>query len=80
MSNKKEKEDENVIEMINEFINSDDKTGPKINDSLAELVNLGLRKRVNGEKVKDLTKKYEKPANVTSLKVPIVNHGDHKNY
>ena len=58
VSNEKEKEDENVIEMMKEFINSDDKTGPKINDSLAELVNLGLRKRVNGEQVKDIAKKY----------------------
>ena len=60
---------------MKEFINTDDKSGPKIKDSLAELVNEGLRKKPNEERVKELVKKYEKPENVKSLMVPRVNNG-----
>ncbi|CAG2223797.1 unnamed protein product [Mytilus edulis] len=68
-------ENENVLESMKDFISSDEKTGPKINPGLASYMNQGLRTRVNEEKYKDLTKKYDKPANVSSLKVPRVNIG-----
>lgn len=69
-------ENENVLESMKDFISSDEKTGPKINPGLASYMNQGLRTRVNEEKYKDLTKKYDKPANVSSLKVPRVNIGE----
>ncbi|CAC5410278.1 unnamed protein product [Mytilus coruscus] len=68
-------ENENVLESMKDFISLDEKTGPKINSGLASYMNQGLRTRVNEEKYKDLTKKYDKPANVSSLKVPRVNIG-----
>ncbi|XP_052091631.1 uncharacterized protein LOC127728325 [Mytilus californianus] len=68
-------ENENVLESMKDFISTDEKTGPKINSGLASYMNQGLRTRVNEEKYKDLTKKYDKPANVSSLKVPRVNIG-----
>ncbi|CAC5388615.1 unnamed protein product [Mytilus coruscus] len=68
-------ENENVLESMKDFISSVEKTGPKINYGLASYMNQGLRTRVNEEKNKDLTKKYDKPANVCSLKDPRVNIG-----
>ncbi|CAC5364135.1 unnamed protein product [Mytilus coruscus] len=68
-------ENENVLESMKDFISSDEKTGPKINSGLASYMNQGLRTRVNEEKYKDLTKKNDKPANVSSLKVSRVNIG-----
>ncbi|CAC5419005.1 recQ [Mytilus coruscus] len=68
-------ENEDVLESMKDFISSDEKTGPKINSGLASYMNQGLRTRVNEEKYKDLTKKYDKPANVSSIKVPRVNIG-----
>ncbi|CAC5402911.1 unnamed protein product [Mytilus coruscus] len=60
---------------MKDFISSDEKTGPKIYPGLATSMNQGLRTRVNEDKFKELTKKYDKPANVSSLKVPRVNIG-----
>ncbi|VDI09337.1 Hypothetical predicted protein [Mytilus galloprovincialis] len=68
-------ENENVLESMKDYISSDEKTGPKINSGLESYMNHGLRTRVNEEKYKEFTKKYDKPANVNSLKVPRVNIG-----
>jgi hypothetical protein len=42
---------------------------------LASVVDNGLRKRTNEDKLKELSKKYTKPENVTSLTVPRINVG-----
>ena len=62
-----------VLEIMQEFINSDEKVGPEISASLAKLVNSGLRATTSHDKVLELSKKYDRPGNVESLKVPRVN-------
>lgn len=64
-----------VLEMMKEFLNNDEKSGPKIHDSLAKIVNESLRNKSNQQKIIELSKKYCKPSNVNSLKVPKVNSG-----
>ena len=52
-----EKQDNiNVLELMKDFIESEDKSGPKINSALADLVNSGLHKKSNENKTKDLSK------------------------
>ena len=65
-----------VINSMREFIKGDEKSGPKINDQLAAYVNEGLRTKVNSSSLTSMIKKYEKPENVISLKVPRVNSGE----
>jgi hypothetical protein len=55
---------------MREFIATEEKVGPKINNDLASVVNNGLRKRANEDKLTELSKKYNKPENVTSLTAP----------
>jgi hypothetical protein len=43
---------------------------------LASVVNNGLRKRANEDKLTELSKKYNKPENVTSLTAPRINVGE----
>lgn len=69
-------ENASVIELMREFIATEEKAGPKINNDLASVVNNGLRKRANEEKLKELSKKYTKPGNVISLTVPRINVGE----
>ena len=66
----------NVLEILKEFINSDEKVGSEISASLAKLVNSGLRPTTSHDTVLGLSKKYDKPGNVESLKVPRVNLGE----
>ena len=69
-------ENSSIIELMREFISTEEKAGQKINNDLASVVNNGLRKRANNEdKLKELSKKYTKPANVTTLTVPRINVG-----
>jgi hypothetical protein len=68
-------ENSSVIELMREFIATEEKAGPKINNDLASVVNNGLRKRANEDKLNELSKKYTKPENVTSLTVPRINDG-----
>ncbi|XP_076111605.1 uncharacterized protein LOC143079852 [Mytilus galloprovincialis] len=65
----------NVLESMKDFISTEELSGPKINNDLAGYMNQGLRTRPNEDKLKELTQKYNKPANVSSLKVPRVNLG-----
>ena len=65
-----------VIELMREFIATEEKVGPKINNDLASVVNNGLRKRANEDNLKKLSKKYTKPENVTSFTVPRINVGE----
>ena len=65
-----------VIELMREFIATEEKAGPKINNDLASVVNNGLRKRANEDNLKKMSKKYTKPENVTSLTVPRINVGE----
>jgi hypothetical protein len=52
-------EHSSVIELnMREFIATEEKEGPKINNDLASVVNNGLRKRANKDKLKELSKKY----------------------
>ena len=69
-------ENSSVIELKREFIATEGKADPKINNDLASVVNNGLRKRANEDKLKELSKKYTKPENVTSLTVPRINVGE----
>jgi hypothetical protein len=70
-------ENSSVIEFnMREFIATEEKEGPKINNDLASVVNNGLRKRANEDKLKELSNKYTKPENVTSLTVPRINVGE----
>lgn len=66
----------NVLEILQEYINSDENVGLEISASLAKLVNSGLRATTSHDKVLELSKKYDKPGNVESLKVPRVNLGE----
>jgi hypothetical protein len=66
----------NVLEILQEFMNSDEKVGPEISANLAKLVNSGLRATTSHDKVLELSKKYDKPGNVESLKVPRVSLGE----
>lgn len=65
----------NVLELMKKFIDSEDKSGPKINSKLAELVNEGLRTKSDEKNTKELSQLYAKPGNVNSLKVPRINPG-----
>jgi hypothetical protein len=69
-------ENSSVIELMREFIATEEKGGPNINNDLASVVNNGLRKRANEDKLKELSKKYTKPENVTSLTAPRINVGE----
>ena len=66
----------NVLEILKEFINSDEKVGREISASLAKLVNSGLRATTSHDTVLELSKQYDKPGNVKSLEVPRVNLGE----
>ncbi|CAG2217813.1 unnamed protein product [Mytilus edulis] len=68
----KKNDNVNVLESMKEFISTEELSGPKINNDLAGYMNQGLRTRPNEDKLKELTQKYNKPANVSSLKVPSI--------
>jgi hypothetical protein len=51
---------------MREFIATEEKAGPKINNDLASVVNNGLRKRANEDKLKELSK------NIPSQKMSLV--------
>ena len=59
-------ENSSVIELMREFIATEEKAGPKINNDLASVVNNGLRKRANEDKLKELSK------NIPSQKMSLV--------
>ena len=65
-----------LLNLFREFIATEAKAGPKITNDLASVVNNGLRKRANEDKLKELSKKYTMPENVTSLAVPRINVGE----
>ena len=69
-------ENSSVIELMREFIATEEKAGPKINNDLTSVVNNGLRQRANEENIKELSKKYTKPEYVTSLTVPRIDVGE----
>jgi hypothetical protein len=50
-------ENSSVIELMREFIATEEKTGPTINNDLVSVVNIGLMKRANQDKLKELSKK-----------------------
>ena len=56
-----------VIELMREFIATEEKTGPTINNDLVSVVNIGLMKRANQDKLKELSKK-----NIPSQKMSLV--------
>ena len=69
-------EKSSVIELMREFIPTEEKAGPTINNDLAIVLNNGLGKRTNEDKLKELSKKYTRPENVTSLTAPGINVGE----
>ena len=46
-------ENSSVIELMREFIATEEKAGPTINNDLASVVNNGLMKRANEDKLKE---------------------------
>ena len=60
-------ENSSVIELMREFIATEEKAGPTINNDLASVVNIGLMKRANEDKLKELSKK-----NIPSQKMSLV--------
>ncbi|XP_021363689.1 uncharacterized protein LOC110456941 [Mizuhopecten yessoensis] len=64
-----------VLQSLQDFLANAEKTGPAISPPLADMANNGFRSRVSEDKVKELTMKYNKPANVDKLTVARVNSG-----
>ena len=62
-----------VLASLKDFREGADKCGPKINNDLALHVMDNFHKRVNEDKAKDLSKKYDRPENCDSLFVPKTN-------
>jgi hypothetical protein len=62
-----------VLASLKEFKEGADKCGPKINNDLALHVMDNFHKRVNEEKAKTLSQKYDRPENCESLFVPKTN-------
>ncbi|KAK3095290.1 hypothetical protein FSP39_012863 [Pinctada imbricata] len=64
---------EDVLQSLKDFHDSADKTGPNIDQKLAELVMENFHDRVDEEKAKALAKDYDKPANCNQCYVPKLN-------
>ena len=55
------------------MILAQDKTGPNIDQVLAENVNAGLCRKVDKEMLGKLIKKFQRPGSIANLKTPVIN-------
>ena len=62
-----------LLEELSECFGSDEKCSEPIYDKLAKVANEGMRTKLNMDKIKELTDKYNRPKNVENLVTPKVN-------
>lgn len=67
-----ESDEEDILGSLGQYFNDDTEVGPKLEDGLAKMANDALRGKAQPEKLKKLTEKYKRPANVENLQVPKV--------
>ena len=63
-----------LLKEIEEEYNTADKTGPNINEHLANLINKRFAGKLKEAKLKEKLDLYVRPGNCEKLKVPLVNH------
>ena len=63
-----------LLKEIEEEYNTADKTGPNINEHLANLINKRFAGKLKEAKLKEKLELYVRPGNCEKLKVPLVNH------
>lgn len=63
-----------LLKEIEEEHNTADKTGPNINEHLANLINKRFAGKLREAKLKEKLELYVRPGNCEKLKMPLVNH------
>ncbi|KAK3099163.1 hypothetical protein FSP39_000338 [Pinctada imbricata] len=66
-------ESDKIIQSMKDFYGDGDKTGPEINNDLAEIISSGFHVRVPEEKTKKLSDMYFRPKNIDKFVVPKTN-------
>ena len=67
------KDEDNLLEELKKFFDSEEVTGPKICEKVGSLLNASLRKHPAAERVKKVAEAMKYPENVPNLKVPKTN-------
>ncbi|XP_063414419.1 uncharacterized protein LOC134696513 [Mytilus trossulus] len=60
-------DEDDFMQSLGDFLSSEDKLGPKVSNSLAGIVNTGMKQKVSEDKIKSMLKKYLRPENCEAL-------------
>ncbi|XP_061187046.1 uncharacterized protein LOC133195204 [Saccostrea echinata] len=66
-------DNDSMLDELAECFGSEEKCGEPIHEKLAKVTNEGVRATLNGEKIKEVSKKYNRPKNVQNLVTPKIN-------